>query len=207
MSKQLRKSGANSKHPSKQEHSGVVTHCSSAAQQFSRKQDWQPGTTGPSQIDGQSPEDGSPEGSGNVSQELSSPAVGLALVEDDVVSPDVVTAAEPTSVLPASDPVLVERFAPLDDDALPVDAASSPKEAVTGQPSRQPTNPEKINRRRISPEPEPPGESERGSPQTPWRSCAPSRACPTGTTRLRAARWTRRGALPWETEPDSGAAG
>ena len=61
MSRQLKKSGANSRQPSKQAHSGVSKHCSRAAQQFCRKQDWQLGLTGPSHSSGgHSPEEGSP---------------------------------------------------------------------------------------------------------------------------------------------------
>ena len=41
MSRQLTKLGANSRHPNKQAHSGVVKHNSSALQQLSRRQETQ----------------------------------------------------------------------------------------------------------------------------------------------------------------------
>lgn len=132
-SRQLTKSGANSRHPNTQEHNGVVRHSSSASQQLSRRQDRQLASPGPSHTKGiepvLSPSD-PPE------LELDAATVPPSVLA--VSSSPVVAAPVATPLVPVPPPAPDEDDAALDVPAISLPvlpcSASPPKDAVTEHP-------------------------------------------------------------------------
>ncbi len=147
MSRQLTKSGANSRHPNKHAQSGVVRHCSNALQQLSRRQERQLASLGPWHTRGCGP------------LVSSSDPLELEPVAS-VVSP-CVELVWTSPVVPAA-VVSLASAAPEELDDVPevvsspvVEAScpeSPPSDAVTEQP---PTSITRLRARRIRPGPSP----------------------------------------------------
>jgi len=126
--RQLRKSGANSRQPSRHAHRGVVRHCSKALQQLSRRQERQLGSLGPWHTIGSGPVVPVSDPS---ELELVATVV-LPWVDAVSTSPIVLVFGPLAPAAPDEVDVTLELPCP----SVPVDSSSKspPRDAVTEQP-------------------------------------------------------------------------